>query len=357
MEFQRLEVTADVLHDGRGAGEDRDVLHHGLAAVTVARSLHRAALQDPAQAVHHQGGEGLALHILGDDQERATGLAHLLEQRDELLDGPDLLLVDEDERVLQDGFHLVGIGDEVRREVSPVELHPLDDVHGGGEGLALLHGDHAVLPGLLQRVGDHLADFAVGVRGDRRHVLDLALVVTDLAGVPAELLDHGGHGGVDAALERHGVTSGHNRFLALEEDRLGEDGGGGGPVAGHIRGLAGHLTHEARGHVLVLVPELDLLGDGHPVLGDRRSAPALVEHGVPAFRSECGLHGTCEVGNPRAHPVADLLVKGELLRHGGKPSGYLSGCSFCAGPPCSPCKDPEWQTPYQPLSGSGQAPS
>jgi hypothetical protein len=81
---RRLELDAQVLHDRRGAGEDRDVLEHGLAAVAVARRLDGGDLQRAAQLVDHQRRERLAVDVLGDDQQRLAGLRDLLEQRDQL---------------------------------------------------------------------------------------------------------------------------------------------------------------------------------------------------------------------------------------------------------------------------------
>ena len=57
--------------------------------------------------------------------------------------------------------HLLGIGDEIRREVSPVELHALDDFQFGFEPLRLLDRDDPFVADLLHRIRDHLADFAV----------------------------------------------------------------------------------------------------------------------------------------------------------------------------------------------------
>ena len=63
------------------AGEDRDVLQHGLAAIAEARRLHRRDLEAAAQLVDHQGRQRLALDVLGDDQQRLAGLHHCFQQR------------------------------------------------------------------------------------------------------------------------------------------------------------------------------------------------------------------------------------------------------------------------------------
>ena len=83
-ELDVLQVDAQVLEDGLAAGEHGDVAEHGLAAIAIARGLDGGDLEDAAQLVDDQGGQGLALDVLGDDQERLVGLGDLLEQGDQL---------------------------------------------------------------------------------------------------------------------------------------------------------------------------------------------------------------------------------------------------------------------------------
>jgi hypothetical protein len=80
-----LELDAEILGDGLAAREDRDVLEHGLAAVTEARRLDGRDLEAAAQLVDHEGGQRLALDVLGDDQQRLAGLHHGLEDRQHAL--------------------------------------------------------------------------------------------------------------------------------------------------------------------------------------------------------------------------------------------------------------------------------
>jgi hypothetical protein len=82
-----------------------------------------------------------------------------------------------------------------------------------------------------------------------------------------------------------GLAPAATLLQALDVDRLGEHGRGGGAVAGHVGGLGGDLLDHLRAHVLVLVLELDLLGDGDAVLGDGRGAPGLLS------RRRCGRAG------------------------------------------------------------------
>ena len=66
-----LELQAEVLADDRAGGEDADVAQQGLAAIAEAGGLHGGRVEHAAELVHHQGREGLALDVLGDDQAAA----------------------------------------------------------------------------------------------------------------------------------------------------------------------------------------------------------------------------------------------------------------------------------------------
>ena len=88
----------------------------------------------------------------------------------------------------------------------------------------------------------------------------------DLHGALPQVLDHRGDREIDAALQVHRVHAGGNRLGALAHDRLGQNGGRRGAVTGRVAGLRGHFAHHLGAHVLELVGELDLLGDGHAVL-------------------------------------------------------------------------------------------
>ena len=158
----------------------------------------------------------------------------------------------------------------------------------GLEALGLFDRDHAVLADLLHRLGDDLADRRVAVGRDRADLGDLLRswsASTASAGRRRRL-----DGLVDAALELHRVEPGGDDLAALAEDRLGQHGRGGGAVTGDVGGLGGDLLHHLGAHVLELVLELDLLGDGDAVLGDRGRAEALLEDDVAALRAERDAH-------------------------------------------------------------------
>ena len=208
--------------------------------------------------------------------------------------------------------HLLGVGDEVGREIAAVELHALDDVELGLEALGFLDRDDALVADLLHGLGELGADLGVAVGGDGADLGDL-VVGRDLLGLVLQLVDDGCDGEVDAALEIHRVGAGSNRLGAFLDDRLGENGGGGGAVAGDVGGLGSDLAHHLGAHVLELVLELDLLGDGDAVLGDAGSAERLLDHDVAALGAERDLDGVGENVDAAQHLLARVLAKFDVF--------------------------------------------
>jgi hypothetical protein len=308
-------VTTTLLRDDLAAGQDRHVGEHGLAAVTEARGLDGDGLEGAADLVDDQGGQGLALDVLGDHGERLAALHDLLQQREQVLDGRDLGGDQEDVGVLELGLHALGVGHEVGRDVALVEAHALGELQLQPEGVALLDGDDAFLADLVHGLGDQLADGRVG-RGDRGGGRDLLLGL-DLLGGLQQLRGDGLDGLLDAALERHRVRARGHVAQALADQRLGEHGGGGGAVTRDVVGLLRDFLDELGPDLLPRVLELDLLGDAHTIVGDGGRTPLLLQDDVAAARAERHLDGVGEGVHAALEPAARLLVERDHLRHGG----------------------------------------
>src|SRR5262249_48204935 len=62
-----LELDPEFFRNELTAGEDRDVLEHGLAAIAEAGGFDGGNLEPAAERVDDEGGERLAFHVLGHD--------------------------------------------------------------------------------------------------------------------------------------------------------------------------------------------------------------------------------------------------------------------------------------------------
>ena len=158
-----LKLQADFLGDHGAVGQHGDVAQDGLAAVAEARCLDRGHLDDAADGVDHQRCQGFAFDFLGHDQQRLAGLGHALQHGQQFAHVGDLLVVDEDERVVEFDLLALLVVDEVRAQVATVELHAFDHVQLVLQTRAFFHRDHAFLADLLHRIGDDGADGFVGV--------------------------------------------------------------------------------------------------------------------------------------------------------------------------------------------------
>jgi hypothetical protein len=129
---------------------------------------------------------------------------------------------------------LLGVGDEVGREVAAVELHALDDSSSVSRS-CLFDGDDAVLADLVHRLGDELADLASPLAEmvptcaisspltGLRHLLELSTTRSTALSMPR--------------LRSIGFAPAGDVLDALAEDRLREHGRGGRAVAGDVGGL------------------------------------------------------------------------------------------------------------------------
>ena len=84
-------------------------------------------------------------------------------------------------------------------------------------------------------------------------------------------------------------------------------------VAGDVVGLRRHFAQHLRAHVLELVLELDLLGDGDAVLGDARRTEALVDDDVAALRAQGHLDRVGEDVDALQNPLARVAREFHVL--------------------------------------------
>ena len=176
-------------------------------------------------------------------------------------------------------------------------------------------------PDAVQRLGDRAADPLVLLGRDRRHVRE-GVEVLDGACAAQQLGHDELHRVLDAAPQQHRVDAVGQHAHALAQDRLRQQRRRRRAVAGEVGGLGGDLAHELRAHVLELVGELDLAGDRHAVVRDRRRPGEALEHDVAALRAERDLHGVGQLVDACLQPASRIVVEADDLAHRSAP---LSG--------------------------------
>src|SRR6266852_976385 len=319
-----LQLNAQIFGDGLAAGESCDVLQYSLAAIAEARSLDGRDLQRATQLVDHECGERFAFDVLCDDEQRLAALGDLLEQREQVFHRADLLFVDQDVRVLERHFHALGIGHKVRRQIAAVELHAFDYVQLGLERLRFFHRDDAVLADFLHGFGNDVSDGLVVVRGNRadlrNHLTgdglgEFVQLALDEVAFFVDAAANGGDSLLDAALHGHRVSAGCNRLDAFAIDRLRQNGGGGGAVAGYVAGLAGDFADHLRAHVLEAVFQFNFFGYGDAVIGDGRRTEFLFDDHVAALGAKSDFHSISQKVDAAENGLARLFSVNNLFCH------------------------------------------
>mmetsp|Transcript_139784 Transcript_139784/g.197962 ORF Transcript_139784/g.197962 Transcript_139784/m.197962 type:complete len:593 (-) Transcript_139784:4-1782(-) len=310
-----LQLHPHLLGDHHATRQLGDVLQVGLAVVTEAGGLDGAHLDLCPQAVDDQAGQGLALNVLCDDEQRLVLADGGFQDVDDGLHGRHLLLHQQDVRVLE--LHLLcgGVGDEVRRDEATVEAHAFHDLQLVLQRPAVLHGDHALLAHLLHALGDEAANVRVVVCGDGGHLGDL-FRGGDGGGFGGQEVHHVGHGSIHAALQVHGVHARSDGLDALAVDGTAQHGGRGGAVTCSIVGVARHLADQLGAHVHHAILELNVLGHSHTILGDLGGTKALVQQGVAPLGSKGDLDGIRKLVDTSKQCGAGLCTEINVLASG-----------------------------------------
>ena len=307
--------------------------------IAEAWSLDGCDVQGTAELVDDQSGECFAFDVFSNDEEGLAATGNLLEQGQQILHGADLLFVDQDVGIVENGFQALGVGDEVGAEIAAVELHAVNGLQTGVHGLRLFDGDDAVLANYLHGVGNNVADLLVAIGRDGAHLGNRTLVhgLRDLAEgaalAPLAVLvagpDHSGDRLLDAALQSGRIRAGGHSLYALAENRLGENSRRGRSVAGDVTGLGSYFADELRAHVFQRVFQVDFLGHRHAVLGDGRRSELFLDHNIAALGAQGRLHCVRQRVHAAQDRLTGILTVQNLLCH----------CSLLKSDQCSVVSD------------------
>ncbi len=193
--------------------------------------------------------------------------------------------MDQDHGVLQDRFHALGVGHEVRREVTAIELHPLDHFEGGLHRLGLFDGDDSLIADGLHGIGDQFTDTGVIVRRNRRN-LGLFLSCFHRPRKFLQGIDRDRCSLVQTALDCYAACTRRNVADAVHEYCMGKDGGGAGAVAHGFAGPFSGLTQHLGAEVFFGVFEIRLSGNRDAVIAYDGSSPFFLNENRFGARTE-----------------------------------------------------------------------
>ena len=196
----------------------------------------------------------------------------------------------QNQRVFQLSRHFIGIGDEVRRQITAVKLHAFHNVQFAVQAFGFLNRDDAFIADLIHRFGNHGANlgFAIG-----RDCADLGNLIIgfDFFGTLFNIAQSRRSRLFNTTFQIHRVHAGGNRFMAFADNCLRQNRGGCGAVTGDIIGARSHFADHLRAHVFKLIFQLDFFGNRYTVFGGARCAKCFIKHNIAAFRAQRHFHG------------------------------------------------------------------
>ena len=221
--------------------------------------------------------------------------------------------MDQDVRIFQHALHAIRVGHKIGRQISAVELHAVHGLQLGDHGLRFLDRDHAILADFLHCVRNDVPDGVIAVGGNRANLRDH--LTRYRLGELLHFLHGYLNGLLDAALQRHRIGPGRNRFHALAENRLCQNRRRGRAVTGDIGGLGSHFAHHLRAHVLERILQLDLFCNGHAVFGDIRAAKLLLQNHVPASGAQRNFHRVRQLVHAAKNGLPGIFCINDLFCH------------------------------------------
>ena len=163
LQSRGLQIQANFFRDNCTARQDSNILQHGLATIAEARRLASGNLNDAAQVVHHQSGQCFSLHVLSNNYQRLARFGDLLQQRQQLTNVGDFLLHQQNERLLCTDAHVLLVVDEVRGEITAIELHALYHIQLIFQAGTFFNRDHAFFTHFVHCFCNDLADRCIAV--------------------------------------------------------------------------------------------------------------------------------------------------------------------------------------------------
>ena len=288
-----FQSQADFFCNNLSTRQDSDVFQHGLATVTETGSLDCAGFQDTADIVDNQRSQSFTFDVFSDDQQRTAGFGDLFQNRQQIADIGDFLFAKQNVRIVHRDSLFFCIVDEVRRQITTVELHTFDDIQFVIQGFAVFNGNDAFLADFFHSFGDTFTDGVVAVGGNGTDLCDF-LAGGARFGDFFQFFDGGFNSLVDAAFQIHWIHTCSNVFHTFANDGLCQNGSGRGTVTCVVTGFGSDFLDHLCAHVHELVFQFDFLGNGNAILGDGRGAPGAFQNNVSAFRAQCDLDGVCQ---------------------------------------------------------------
>lgn len=156
-----------------------------------------------------------------------------LERRKNVLENGNLLLAEEDERLLELDLLGLDVGDEIWGDEATVEAHALCNLNLVLNGASLFDSDDTLLADLLHSLCNEVADMGIAVSRDGGDLGNFGSSGNRL-GVLRQELDNTVDGGLGTTTKVHRVATGGDVLHTLGINCSGQNGSGCSTVTSNL---------------------------------------------------------------------------------------------------------------------------
>ena len=172
-QFQTLFLT-----DHYTTSQYGDIFQHFFTTVTEARSFHSTNLQLRTQTVYNQRSQSFTIHIFCDYQQRTSGLYSRFQDRQEIFQVRNLLVIDQDVWFFHFTLHLLRISNEVSGKVTTIKLHTFYHTNSSISSLSFFDSNYTVFRNFTHSISNQLTNNRIIVCRYRSNLFNLIVVVT-----------------------------------------------------------------------------------------------------------------------------------------------------------------------------------
>ena len=278
-----LQFISQIFRNYSSASQNCDIIQISLSSFAESRSLDSYTFECALQLVHDDRCQCFAFQVIADDEQLSALLYDLFQNRQDLLNVIDLLVSDEDIRILQYSFHLFCISYHVRGEVSSVELHTFYDFQRSTHSLGFFHRDNAVLADLFHCFCDQSTDRIIS-SGYGSNLCDAVLAVNVLS-QSLDFIHSYIYCTLDPSLEYHRISTCSYIFKSFFDNDLRQQSCSCCSVTGNIVCLGSYFLNNLCAHVLYCIFQFDLSCDRNTIVSDQRGSELLVDQYVSSLWS------------------------------------------------------------------------
>src|SRR5690606_28754151 len=167
-----FQIQTNFFRDHSTAGQHSDILQHSFTTIAEARRFNRSHFYNTADVVYYQSSQRFAFYVFSDDYHWFALLGNAFQHWQQFADVGDFFVNQQDERMIVLNAHAVLVVDEVRRQVTAVELHTFYYVQLVFQAGAFFNGDNAFFTSFFHSFSNQLAHRGIAVCGDAAYLRD-----------------------------------------------------------------------------------------------------------------------------------------------------------------------------------------